>query len=77
MWASTFGAKIHIYHTYNGRFYLKPSRSSVEYSNHTITLCGIGSHHQNFIVERKIQTLTLGAGTLILHEKIYLPEAIT
>ena len=27
--------------------------------------------------ERKIQTLTLGAITLILHEKIYWPEEIT
>ena len=37
----------------------------------------VESHHKNFILERTNQTLTLGARTLLLHEKNYYPDAIT
>ena len=49
----------------------------MENSNQTITFYGVGSHNKNAIVERKIQTLTLGNQALLLHVKIYFPEAIT
>ena len=45
--------------------------------NIKIELCGVGYHHQNAIVERKIQTLTLEDRKFLIHEKIYWPEAIT
>ena len=51
--AATFGVKIKRYHADNGRFYEKPFRSEIEDSNQTITFCGVGSHHQNSIDERK------------------------
>ena len=38
---------------------------------------GIGYHNENSIVERKIQTLTLGSRTLLLHGNRYWPKAIT
>ena len=66
-----------IYHADNGRFSGQPFRSAIEYSNQTITFCGVRSHHQNAIVESKIQILTLGSITLILHVKRYWLEAIT
>ena len=75
-WADRFGVKIKIYHADNGRFSKQALRSKIEDANQTITFCGVGSHHQNTIVERKIQTLTLGASTLLPHTKIYLPEEI-
>ena len=75
--AATFGIRIKRYHAYNGRFSEQPFRSSIEDSNQTIKFYGVGSHHQNAIVERKIQNLTLGSKTLLLHAKIYCPEEIT
>ena len=75
--SATFGFKIYRYHEDNGIFYEQPFRSTIEDSNQTILFCGVGSHNQNFIVERIIQTLTLGAIKFPLHEKRYWPEAIT
>ena len=69
--------KFKIYYAYNGRFSEQPFRSSIEDSSQTITFFGDVSHHQNSIVESKIQTLTLGARTLLLHAKIYWPEEKT
>ena len=40
-------------------------------------ICDVGYYHQNAIVEREIQTLTVGYITLLLHENIYCPEAMT
>ena len=65
MWAATFGVNVHIYHSDNGRFDEQPFRSEVEDFNQTRIIWGVGSHHQNAIVEKN-QTLTLGdnfAGT--------------
>ena len=75
--SDTFGFKIKIYHAENGRFSEQPFRSAIEDSNQTKNFFGVRYHHQDVIVERKIQTLTLGARTLLLHAKRYRPEAIT
>ena len=56
---ATFILKIKIYHADNGIFSEEPFLLAIEDDNHTITLCGVVSHHKIFIVERKIQTLTL------------------
>eukprot|EP00957_Ditylum_brightwellii_P204610 15340125-Ditylum_brightwellii.AAC.2 len=42
-----------------------------------LSFCGVGAHHQNGIVENKINILTLIARTLLLHSKHYWPEYIT
>ena len=76
-WAAILGVKIKIYHAENGRFSEQPFRSAIEDSNQTKNFFGVRYHHQDVIVERKIQTLTLGARTLLLHAKRYRPEAIT
>ena len=60
---------MHIYNAENGIFAEQHFRSTIEDFNQTITFCGIGSQHQNAIVERKIKTLTLGAIEWLLHEK--------
>ena len=41
-----------------------------------VTFCGVGAHHQNAIVERKIKELTLRARTMLLHAHRYWPEYI-
>ena len=69
MWADTFGVKIDRYHEDNISFSEQHFRSAIEYYNHTITFCGVGSHNQNSIVESKIQTLTLGYRTLLINAK--------
>ena len=59
IWADIFGIKTKIYHADNGRFSEQPFKSEIEYSNQTIKLYGVGYHHQNTIIKRKIETLTL------------------
>ena len=67
--AATFGVKIIRYNAYNGIFAEQPFIKAIEYSKHTIQYFGVGYHNKNAIVERNIQTLTLGARKLILNEK--------
>ena len=69
IWADTFGVNIKIHHAENGIFSEQPFGSLIEVSNQTITSLGFGPHHQNSIVERKIQTLKLGDRTLIINVK--------
>ena len=58
-WSDTFGVKINIYNSYNVRFAQHNFISEIEDANKAITFCGVGSHHQNSTVERKIQNLTI------------------
>ena len=77
IWAAMYGIKINRYHTETCRFYEQPFRSAINNSNQTIIYCGVGSHHQNAIVEINIQIITLGDRKLLLNSKIYWPKAIT
>ena len=58
-WSATFGAKINRYNSYNGRFAEYNFISGIEDANKGITFCGVGSHHHNSTVGRKIQNLTI------------------
>ena len=69
--ASTFGVKINRYDADDGIFAEGSFRSEIDNTNQTIIFCGVGFHHQNDIVKRKTQTLTLGYITLLLNAKIY------
>ena len=77
IWAVTFWVKINRYYVDNGIFSAQPFISSIEDANQAIIFCEVGYHHQNAMAERKIQTIALRARTLLLHENIYWPEAIT
>ena len=66
-----------LYHADNGRFVDKGFIDECKSGNQMITFCGVGSHHQNGIAERKIKSLTLEGRTLLLHAKIMLPEYIS
>jgi hypothetical protein len=74
---SLIGVTSKAYHADNGRFADKGFRNDCISCNQVITFCGIGSHHQNGIAERKIKELTLGGRTLLLHAKRMLPEYIS
>ena len=69
IWASTFGVKIKIYNVDNGRLSEQPLRSEIEDVHQTINVFGVGSHHQNDIVERNIQTITLRDITLLIYQR--------
>ena len=71
------GIESKTYHADNGRFTDKGFRDDCTSSNQTITFCGVGSHHQNGIAERKIKDITLGGRTLLLHAKRMFPEYIS
>jgi hypothetical protein len=74
---SSIGVMAKAYHADIGRFADQGFRDDCNLSNQVVTYCGVGSHHQNGIAERKIKELTLGARTLLLHAKQMLPEYIS
>ena len=74
---ASLGVKSKAYHADNDRFADKGFRDDCTSSNQTITFCGVGSHHQNGIAERKIKDITLGGRTLLLHAKRMFPEYIS
>ncbi len=74
---ASLGVESKAYHADNGCFADKGFRDDCTSSNQAITFCGIGSHHQNGIAERKIKDITLGGQTLLLHAKRMSPEYIS
>ena len=55
------------YNADNGKYDDNGFMTSLNAKNQTITFCGIGAHHQNGIVERRIRTVTKIARTIIFH----------
>ena len=74
---ASLGVESKSYHADNVRFADKGFRDDCTSSNQTITFCGVGSHHQNGIAERKIKDITLVGRTLLLHAKRMFPEYIS
>ncbi len=74
---SSIGVTAKAYHANNECFADKGFKDDCAASKQSITFCGVGSHHQNGIAERKIKELTLGDWTLLLHAKRMLPEYIS
>ena len=57
------------YHAENGSYTDNGFMASLDANNQTITFCGVGAHHQNGIVERRIWTVTKIARTIIFHSQ--------
>jgi hypothetical protein len=74
---ATKGVMIKHYHADNGRFTEPAWKEDCKAMDQNLTFCGVGAHHQNAIVERKIKDLTLTARTLLLHAMRYWPEYIS
>jgi len=74
---ASLGIESKAYHADNGCFADKGFRDDCTSSNQTITFCGVGSHHQNGLAERKIKDITLGSRTLLRHAKNMFPEYIS
>ena len=74
--AAAGGVTIKHYHADNGRYADKGFRDAIINANQTISYCGVGAHHQNGMIERRIKELTLGARTCLLHAMRLWPEMI-
>lgn len=72
----TFGSKVLAYHADNGRFAEKAYMSDVKDKGQNITFCGVGSHHQNGIAERRIRSLGEDARTMLAHGEHLWPEVV-
>jgi hypothetical protein len=70
------GIQSKAYHANNFCFTDQGFRDDCLQNNQVITFCGVGSHHQNGIAERKIKDLMIYAQTMLLHAKRMLLEYI-
>jgi hypothetical protein len=73
----SFGSKVLAYHADNGRFAEKLYVQDVKDKAQNITFCGVGSHHQNGIAERRIKSLGEDARTMLAHGQHLWPEVVT
>ena len=73
----SYGYSVKHYHADNGRFADTTFQLAVAHADQRISFCGVGSHHQNGIVENRIKTLTETARILLLHAQRMWPEAIS
>lgn len=65
------------YHADNGRFTDTAFREDLRIHSQSLSLCAVGHHAQNGIVEKKIGLLTETARTMLLHAERFWPEAIS
>ncbi|KAL7461329.1 hypothetical protein ACHAXS_003146 [Conticribra weissflogii] len=74
--AARSGHSICCYHADNGRYADNGFLASINSNDQTITFCGVGAHHQNGVIERRIWVLTETARTLLLHAQRHWPECV-
>ena len=73
---ASHGVLVAAYRADNGIFADHVFRGSILDADQDITYCGVGAHHQNGVAERRIQSISDRARTLLLHAKLRWPEAI-
>ena len=74
--AGTHGVKVKAYQVDNGRFDELGFREAIAEANQIITFCGVGSHHQNRIIERYIHDIPKSSRTLFLRVKRHWTKVI-
>ena len=72
----SFNVKIRSYHADNGWFSDESFVQSVHTANQQIMYCGVGAHHQNGIVEKRIRDITEQARKMLLHAHSKWPLAM-
>ena len=70
------GRHVKHYHADNGVFAQNSFLKSINKKDQKITLCAVGAHHQNEIIENKNKVLTLSAHTLLLQTIFLWPQMI-
>ena len=73
----SFGHKVLGYHADNGRFAEKVFVKDCKDKAQKLTFCGVGSHHQNGIAERRIKSVSEDARTMLAHGHHLWPEVVT
>jgi len=71
------GHKVLAYHADNGRYAEKAFRLDTKDKAQRMSYCGVGSHHQNGIAERRIKSLCEDARTMLAHGMHIWPQVIT
>ena len=74
---ASFQVSVASYHGENGRYVDADFRQNIMDNNQTLTCCGVGSHHQNGIAERRIHLLTKLSRSSILAAKNKWPGIFT
>ena len=74
---ASYGRNVRKYHADNGRYAEKAFMQDVKDKNQQISYCGVGSHHQNGIAERRIKSLGEDATSMLAHGQFMWPEAVT
>ena len=72
--AALNGVKIKSYRCDNQPFTAAKFLDDLEEQNQTISLSGVGAHHQNGVAERAIQTVFSWTRTMLLHQLIHWPD---
>jgi hypothetical protein len=74
--AKSFGREIQSYHGDNGQLIENKYKEDMKQKQQSLTVCGIGAHHQSGIAEHQIPTLSKRAQSMLLHSFVCWPEAI-
>ena len=74
--AREHGVKVRGYHADNLRFNDNRFTGDCIRAGQRLSFCGVGTHHQNGVVERKIKELSNGARTVLLHAQRKWPKVI-
>ena len=72
--AHGYGVKIKSYRADNKPFRDKLWTDDMSLQEQTATYSGVGAHFQNGVAERAVQTVTLWALTLMMHQLLHWPE---
>ena len=75
--AASHGVTVKHYHADNGHFADSLFRDHVKEKGQTISFCGVGAHHQNGKVEKRIQDIVEQARTMLLHASHRWPKAVS
>ena len=74
--AREHGVKVRGYHADNLRFNDSRFTGDCIRAGQRLSFCGVGTHHQNGVVERRIKDLSNGARTVLLHAQRKWPKVI-
>ena len=75
--AASHNVTVKHYHADNGRFADNLFKQHVIDKGQTISYCGVGAHHQNGKVERRIRDIVDQARTMLLHAAHRWPDAVS
>jgi hypothetical protein len=75
-YARSMGVRVQHYHADNGRFCENVYMNDMRAQGQTISFCGVNTHFQSGIAERRIREIQDGARTSLIHAKHRWPTAI-